>query len=62
MSNLENFLQPSKKDLSKMEILDDGKYGCQKCDLYTRTAYFDHDSHSIYWYCNEGHESVVKFV
>ena len=60
MSRLEDFLGSGKKpepraDLEKIER----KYQCQSCNKFAEFANIERDTMTIYWNCEDGHESKV---
>lgn len=39
----------------------DGIYGCQVCEKYSHSAYFDEMKLEMFWYCPEKHKSTQTF-
>jgi hypothetical protein len=59
MTKFDDFLNPVPKEARNLEILN-GNYGCQLCEEYTNTAYFNESIGEISWYCSKKHKSTIK--
>lgn len=60
MSRLEEFLDKNpRQDRSNMRKVSK-RYQCQQCNEYTLETYINDQTMTIYWYCDQGHESKVE--
>jgi hypothetical protein len=60
MNRLEEFLDKNPKQNRENLRKVSKRYQCQKCNDYTDETYINDKTMTIYWYCNEGHESKVE--
>lgn len=62
MNPLERFLKGKdyiEIDHSAMQSIDK-RYQCTKCDKFSIKCFYDAKSFSVYWYCEDEHQSIIS--
>lgn len=60
MSRLEEFLEKNPKQNRTDMRKTSRRYQCQFCEEFTSETYINDNTMTIYWYCDQGHESKVE--